>query len=154
MRLLVISLSALGILALAACSGTTAQSALAIVQAEAKTVDTAVDALAPALIASQPVANQAALKADVANLDKATVVLENVALGQSTAVGYVETFLTTAEQAVAILPLPQPTVVAIDTGLALADAFVQGLPVNVPAATLNVSVSPNVVPGPVPVPLS
>lgn len=137
---------------LVACSAVS--SGLAIVQAEAVTINTAVQDLSPALIAVLPASLQVNAKTAVAALNAAEVSLQTTGLSASSAKADALALLTAGDEVVAILPLPPATSLAIQAGLGLATALIEGLPVSVPAALAVGAGSAHVVPGPVPVPLS
>lgn len=150
--LLVVCVGATPALMLNACTATQVSDGLAIVQAEAKTIDTAVDTLAPSLIMTLPAATQTKANEAVTALDAAVVALD-AATVSGTETQDAVTFLSAAEQVVGVLPLPADTVTEVDVGLSLAQAFVAGLTVTVPASS-TLAPLPNVVPGPVPIPLT
>jgi hypothetical protein len=156
----------LGVAALASCAtsntgnGTvTVATTLENIQAEANAILVALEADAPALIADlssnqQATANQAldAVKAAVTALLGISPTATNVA-------AYVTAFIQAALGIVAILPLPPDEEMAIQAGLILAAALVNGLSsvtVTVPPATqMILGTAPRLrglPPAPIPIP--
>jgi hypothetical protein len=100
-----------------------------------------------------PATYQATATTAVTALNAAVTSLEAGGLSATNAKQDAQAVLIAAQQVTAVLPLPASTSLAIQAGLGLLDAFVAALPLPATPAP-SVGASPNVVSGPIPIPLS
>ena len=143
------------VLPVAGCSSSQMQTitvTLLTVQAEVKAINSAVDAVYKSL----PPATQAPLAKYISVLDAAAAA--TAALTPSSNYQTVlESVIAASQAAIEFVPLPAPTITAIQLGLGLVSALIAGLPtVTVPASaaaqpSLGVKATIN---APIPIPLS
>jgi hypothetical protein len=149
----ILSFCSLGLALLVAC-GVSSTQTIATATAELQTITTAINTEATVLIQALPAADQAKATLALQSLNTLNTSIQAGGLSSTDLKQDLLTALSSAQSLVAILPLAPETQAATQAGILLAQAIVANLPVTVPAQTASVSLSSNIVPGPIPIPLS
>lgn len=137
-------------------SAATVQVNLANAQAEAKTLDTAVTAMAQGSMTALSTSLQGIVSEGISVMGGAVQAFAALPSGSTSYEALAQNVIAAVQKVAALLPLPGATMLAINEGLALISALIAGLasiPVATPA-TVSARYGAKVVPGPISIPVS